>query len=475
MNYPRTQQLNILKTTSRWDVIVIGGGASGLGVALDAVSRGLKTLVVERADFGSGTSGKSTKLAHGGVRYLAQGSWKLVREALQERKYMMEKAAHLCVARKFIIPVYDWFHLIKYFVGLKIYDILAGSNNLNSSRWMTKAQVLSALPRLKQSGLLGGIGYEDGSFDDSRLCIDLVTTIHHHGGLCINYMPFTGLIHFNGKVDGIHLQDVTNGLEYTAHSGLVVNATGVEAGNLMLKEHIKEKYVIRSSKGSHIVLKSDINTGFGMMIPSTADGRVIFAIPWKGKLLVGTTDVSPDKGTAPLMPSPDEVNYLLSHLNAYFDPPFVEGDISASFSGLRPLVSLVDDKRHTLEVSRHHKVVIAPTGLVSIIGGKWTIFRKMGMDTLNAASEAALLDCMPSTSAQLQITPSFTFSQSDYIHPELPYSLADIKQILEQEYVVTLDDLVSRRTSCTSISTLATQEVMPVLTRLFEDFKTNGS
>jgi glycerol-3-phosphate dehydrogenase len=450
-----------IDSTHKWDVVVIGGGASGLGVALDAVSRGLSCILIEKQDFGSGTSSKSTKLVHGGVRYLAQGYISLVTEALRERSYFLHQAHHIADIQKFIIPVYGWFEAVKYYLGLKIYDILAINKSLGKTLWLSADNTISIFPTLNQVNLKGGIEYTDGKFDDSRMCIDLVNTIFEHKGSCINYFAFDAFImDTNNKITGIHATDQLSQKKFSLLANVVVNATGVYASEVMDKADRNSPFTIAASQGSHIVSNKKVtSTHYGLMIPKTSDGRVLFAIPWKNKLLVGTTDIAQKNISDCPIASKEEVEFILANLQLYCGSGISHSDISTTFAGLRPLAAPLEGKLKTKEISRSHKVIKSSSGLLSIIGGKWTTFRKMGQDTIDMGIKAGFIAPAKSSSALIKIKSSLIFDNHSPIHPELPYSINDIKTIVEREMVESIDDLLSRRTRCTFISLEATKMV----------------
>jgi glycerol-3-phosphate dehydrogenase len=456
----RDESIQKILNTKKWDIVVIGGGASGLGVALDAVSRGLSCLLVEKEDFGSGTSSKSTKLIHGGVRYLAQGYISLVKEALRERSYFLDKAHHVSDVQKFIIPAHGWYEAVKYMVGLMIYDLLAINKSLGKTKWISAKETKEIFPTLNTKNLVGGIEYTDGKFDDARMCIDLVNTIFDHKGICINYMSCTGVLKSENKIKGIRIRDKYTGIQYEIEASAIINATGVYATETMQKadEHVDIKII--ASQGSHLVFnKSITKSEYGLMIPKTSDGRVLFAIPWKNKLLVGTTDIQQQSIAENPKPNQNEVNFILENLQSYCGAEITKNDISTTFAGLRPLAAPKEGKSKSKEISRSHKVVVSPSGLISIIGGKWTTFRKMGQDTIEVASKMGFIAPRMSSSEKILIKAALKFENHSPIHPELPYNLNDFQNIIEKEMVESIDDLLSRRTRCTFISLKATKSI----------------
>jgi glycerol-3-phosphate dehydrogenase len=470
----RNLLLRQIKDTPKWDVIVIGGGASGLGVALDAVSRGFKTLLIEKEDFGSGTSSKSTKLVHGGVRYLAQGYISLVMEALKERAYILKNAGHLSGTQKFAIPAFTIIDAIKYYIGLRLYDLLSFRKSLGKTKLLSKEDMKRLFPSIDSKKLICGIEYTDGYFDDSRLCIDLVKTIHKNNGLCLNYFSFDHfLFDKDDKITGVKCQNNLNGDQYTISGTVVVNATGVHGGETMQKADQNSPLRITPSKGSHIVISQKLTAeGYALMIPKTTDGRVLFAIPYMGRTLIGTTDIAQNTIEENPIPTTEEIGFILNNVNLVLDANIKTDDISATFAGLRPLASPKEGKTKTKEISRSHKVIISKSNLVSLIGGKWTTFRKMGEDTLDKILNDEMLPEAKSTSLSIMIVnKSFRVNENEKIHPSLPYSLSQMKYMIEHELVETLDDLLSRRTRCTFIDLAATHQISLLVLELMAELK----
>jgi glycerol-3-phosphate dehydrogenase len=460
MNPSRSTLLASLNSTPEWDVVVIGGGASGLGTALDAISRGLKVLLIEKVDFGHGTSSRSTKLVHGGVRYLAQGYVRLVMEALKERKYLLDKASHLSHVQKFIIPVYTYYDFLQYNIGLRLYDLLAANKSIGNTKWCSKKEVLASFPSLNSEGLIGGVSYTDGAFDDARLCIDLVSTINSHGGVCINHMGLISIDKLEENIASIICRDTVENKEYQIKSKVFVNATGVHAGTIMKEAQMPRELRILPSQGTHVVIDKLISPNdVALMIPQTTDGRVLFAIPWKGKFLIGTTDVLMKDIDAYPLPTKDEVSFILSNVKAYFSNNITNENIIAQFAGLRPLAAPAEGSNKTKEVSRSHKIIVT-ANLVSIVGGKWTTFRKIGQDTIDKAMKKGILHCDNSKSAILTIECATRFTNINPVHTSLPYSIQDFENVIKNEYVESLSDLLCRRTRCTFIDEQATRSIV---------------
>jgi len=384
-----------------WDLAVVGGGATGLGVALDAAARGLRVVLLESHDFAKGTSSRATKLVHGGVRYLAQGNVALVREALRERTTLLKNAPHLAQPLPFVMPSYRLWETPFYGVGLKMYDALAGSAGLGATEFLGRRATLSCLPTVRPDGLKGGVKYWDGQFDDARLALALARTAASRGALVVNYCPVTRLLHQGGKVTGLACQDAESGREFTVRATCVVNATGVWVDELRRQDAEASGRPVRPmvapSQGVHAVVDQDFLPGtHALMVPKTADGRVLFGVPWMGKLILGTTDTP--RGDLPREPRPfrEELEFILSESARYLVRPPRAQDIRSLWVGLRPLVKPVgDDGESTKSLSREHTVLVSRSGLVTVTGGKWTTYRAMAEDVLEKCFEARLVERRP--------------------------------------------------------------------------------
>jgi len=374
-----------LATQKEWDLIIIGGGATGLGIALEAVSRGYSALLVEQTDFAKGTSSRSTKLVHGGVRYLAQGDIQLVREASIERGLLWRNAPHLVKNQTFIIPIYTWWNRLKYTIGLKLYDWIAGRLSLGASVFISRNKAADKLPNIKTKGLVGGVLYHDGQFDDSRLAINLVQTIIEKGGVALNYMKVTGLIKDIGPhISGVTVKDVETGVTYTCKAKAVVNATGVFVDDILQLDNPTGSKSITASQGVHLVLdKRFYPANDALMIPATSDGRVLFAVPWHGKVVVGTTDTPVKEASLEPQALEKEIAFILENAANYLVEQPTRSDVLSVFAGLRPLAAPQGGQQKTKEISRSHKIMVTPSRLFTILGGKWTTFRKMGEDMVD--------------------------------------------------------------------------------------------
>ncbi len=374
-----------------WDLIVIGGGATGLGVAVDAASRGLRTLLLEQSDFAKGTSSRSTKLVHGGVRYLAQGDISLVYEALRERGLLLQNAPHLVHVQPFVIPSYGWWNQLFYGVGLKVYDWMAGRYRFEHTSLLSKQSVLRLLPNIKEEGLTGGIIYYDGQFDDARLAINLAQTCVEQGGVALNYMQVDSLLKDqSGKVAGVRAHDVESGEAYQLQAKVVVNATGVFVNEILQMDTPHQPPLVQPSQGVHLVVdRSFLKGDNALMLPKTPDGRVLFAVPWHGHVLLGTTDTPLQETSLEPTALEQEIDFILATAGQYLAVKPTRADVLSVFAGLRPLAAPKENATSTKEISRSHKLITAPSGLITITGGKWTTYRKMGEDTVDKAIAVA--------------------------------------------------------------------------------------
>lgn len=391
----RLATLRALQAQHDFDVAIIGGGATGLGIALDAALRGHKVALIERGDFGQGTSSRSTKLVHGGVRYLAQGDFKLVYEALRERANLLANAPHIAQPLSFVMPAYKLWHLPFYGAGLKAYDALAGAAGLGATRWMGPARVREMLPTVKADGLLGGISYWDGQFDDARLALAIARTAVAHGATLANYCLATALREEGGKIAGVKAVDRETGAEFVIRSRCVINATGVFVDRLLQNAAPgTRRPLVAPSQGVHLSFdRSLLPTTSAVFWPRTSDGRVLFAIPWLGKTIVGTTDSKRGDVADEPEPLPGEIDYLLKECADFFAVPPKRSDILSAWVGLRPLVNPDAEvaARDTKSISREHTVLVRPDGLVTVTGGKWTTYRSMAEDALDRCCEAGLM------------------------------------------------------------------------------------
>ena len=463
----------IRNAAESWDILVIGGGATGLGTALDAASRGFRTLLLEQHDFGKGTSSRSTKLVHGGVRYLRQGDVSLVFEALKERGLMLQNAPHLVRNQSFLIPAYDWWEGPFYTVGLKVYDMMAGNLGLGPSRHISKEETVELIPTIEKSGLKGGIIYHDGQFDDARMLISLAQTCEDHEGMVANYIRVTELLKEKGLVSGVLAVDQDTGEEFRISAKAVVNATGVFADDILRMDDPEAGKMIRPSQGIHLVLNSKFLQGrHAIMVPQTSDGRVMFAVPWYDKVVVGTTDTLVDNISLEPKPLGEEIDFVLQTAGQYLAIDPSREDVLSVFAGLRPLAASGDDEKSTKEISRHHKVMVSVSGLISVIGGKWTTYRKMAEDAVDYAVmvgelperkchtyhlpvhgyegatglTANPLSVYGQDRSQIEDIGHKTFGDNRYLSESLGIEKAQVIWAVREEMARTLEDVLARRT-----------------------------
>jgi len=480
------------RQTEPWDVLVIGGGATGLGAAVEAAARGYRTLLVERADFAKETSSRSTKLVHGGVRYLEQMNLTLVLDALRERGHMLRNAPHLVHDLSFVVPAYSYSSLPYYGVGLKVYERLSGKLSLGHSRLLSRKSTLEMLPGVKGEGLRGGILYHDGQFDDARYAVALLQTIGELGGTAINYVEATGLLMEAGKVAGIKARDCEDGADFEVRAKAVINACGVHAEETIAFNGRPHDSLLAISQGSHFVLpRSFLPGNTALMIPKTADGRVLFAIPWHGALIVGTTDVPVETKTSEPRALPAEKQFLRDHIARYMGRAPRPEEILSVWSGLRPLVKKGGVK--TSKLSRDHTILVSSSGLITVTGGKWTTYRRMGQDTIDHAAEVAALPKVPSRTLELKLhgwTGQSTSANSEWecvygsdlsavqalsnedpsldalLHPRLPFRLREVVWAVRHEMARTVEDVLARRTRALFLDARAAIESAPTVADL---------
>lgn len=408
----REKMLKRLKKQKEpWDIVVIGGGATGLGVAVDAASRGYKTLLLEQHDFAKGTSSRSTKLVHGGVRYLQQGDISLVLEALKERGLMIKNAPHLVKNQAFIIPNYEWWDGPFYQVGLKVYDLMSGKLGIGSSKKLSKEETVKHIPTIDQKGLKGGVVYYDGQFDDARMALSLAKTAKQFNGVVLNYFEVIELMKDEEEIIcGVKAKDIETGKVHAIQAHVVINATGVFADRVKKMDEPNVKEMIQPSQGIHLVVSKEfLPDKYAIMVPHTKDGRVMFAVPWHEKVVLGTTDTMKEKPELEPQALDSEIDFILETAGQYLVKQPTRKDILAVFSGLRPLAKPEGDGKSTKEISRHHKVMISQSGLITIIGGKWTTYRKMAEDTVD---NAILIGALPDRKCITYNLPIYGYDQN---------------------------------------------------------------
>ena len=474
-----------------FDVVVVGGGASGLGVAADAASRGYRTALFEEHDFAKATSSRSTKLVHGGVRYLEQMNISLVMEALRERGLLYMNAPHMVTDLAFVVPRYKWWEGPFYGIGLKLYDALAGKLNLAKSKQLNKQAAIDAIPNVQQDGLEGGIMYHDGQFDDARMAVTLARTAADHGAVVMNRTRVVELRKESGHVNGVEILDTETGQGQMVTARVVVNATGIFSDTVRKMDDTNAVEMIEPAQGVHLVLDRSFGpSDNAIMVPHTDDGRVLFVIPWHDRVLVGTTDTpmkSPDLEPRAL---PDEVEFILRNAARYMEKDPTPADVLGVFAGQRPLVHKGGTKASSKSISRSHEVVVSESGLVSIMGGKWTTFRKMAEDTMEHAVEIGMLEERPCVTMDLKLHGYLSRDDSamptdhvrryygsdaadldkiaqespelaEPIHEKLPYRGAEIAWAARFEMARSVEDALARRTRSLLLGAQASMEAAP--------------
>src|SRR5579863_6320442 len=475
MNRHNMIQALTAKGAQPWDFCIIGGGATGLGVAVDAASRGFSTLLLEEYDFAKGTSSRATKLIHGGVRYLQQGNIKLVTEALHERGILCRNAPHLVKNQSFIVPNYKWWEGPYYGVGLKVYDWMAGELGLGKSRWLSREEVLELAPTLDADGLRGGVLYHDGQFDDARLAISLAQTAAAQGAVLINYCRVEKLIKTNGRITGVQAADQLSGQSYGVSARAVINATGVFTDSILRLDDPNAEPVIAPSQGVHLILdKSFLPGQSAILVPHTDDGRVLFAVPWHDKIIIGMTDTPVSQPTIEPRALPAEIDFILEQIGRYLQKVPTRKDILSIFAGLRPLVK--GNSKKTAELARDHVILVAGSGLITITGGKWTTYRRMAEDTVNKAIQRldlpeknCITETLPIYDGEVGGIGALTASNPEWekpLHPRLPYIQADIVWAAREELCMTVEDALSRRTRSLLLDAVAAMECAPLAASL---------
>lgn len=491
----RHEMLSRASDSSRvWDLVVIGGGATGAGIALDAAARGYSVLLLERSDFGAGTSSRSTKLVHGGVRYLRQARIGLVMESLQERGRLLSNAPHIVHDLAFVLPCYRRRDVAFYGLGLKAYDILAGRNQFGHSSIISRASVQTLLPTIQPQSLRGGIVYHDGQFDDSRLLIHLLMTAVDHGAVVLNYAAVTALTRTReGAIDGVNIQAVEGSGEFRVKARVVVNATGPFCDEVRRMVNPESSSLVAASQGSHIVLdRSFLPAESALLIPKTPDGRLLFVIPWHGHTLVGTTDIA--LPSVPIEPRPtnEELDFILDTAGRYLNKQPQREDILSTFAGIRPLVKA--GSGNTAELARDHTILVEQPGLITITGGKWTTSRNMAEACVDKAAELAGLPVRPCPTRELRIhgydseasrLGPLSIYGSDAkevkkimeanstlalpLHPKLPYVGAEVIWALRGEMARTVIDVLARRLRALFLNSKAAIEMVPRVAELMSN------
>ena len=488
----RNKAIEQLRTHGEWDVVVIGGGATGLGVAVDAATRGYATLLLEAHDFAKGTSSRSTKLVHGGVRYLAQGYVDLVREALRERGRLSHNAPHLFRKQAFIIPGEKWWTAPYYTFGLWMYDRLSGKLSIGKTRYLGQGDARRRLKGVRDDKVGAGVCYYDGQFDDARLALCLAQTATDHGATVLNYCAVTALKKGgNGRLKGVTAKDELTGETFEVKAKCVVNATGVFANPILGMDEPHDKPPILPSQGIHLVLDREFLPGEdALMVPKTSDGRVLFAVPWHGKVVVGTTDTLVKDPSYEPLPLEQEIEFILNTSRDYLTKAPTRADVRSVYVGLRPLAAPKDEGKSTKEVSRSHKVEVSHSGMVNIFGGKWTTYRQMAEDGVDAAIGAGLLPAKPCRTQELRLhgyidekqhmddTPLTLYGSdamaigrliaaepklADRIHPAYPFTFAQVQWAIDEEVAQSLEDVLARRIRLLFLDARAAEAAAPAV------------
>jgi glycerol-3-phosphate dehydrogenase len=488
----RTQSLlQIQSHPGSFDIVIIGGGATGLGAAVDAAARGHTVALIEQSDFAKGTSSRSTKLVHGGVRYLRQGNIPLVLDALRERGLLYQNAPHLVRNLSFIIPTYHWHETLFYGAGLKVYDRLAGSLGFGASQFLSKSETMQRLPTLDASNLMGGVMYQDGQFDDARLAINLAQTATTLGGAIVNYVCCTGLLRQNGRVIGVQAKDVETDEVFDILGKTVINATGVFVDHIRQMDEPDESTIIMPSQGVHLVIPPQFLPGAeAVLIPKTEDGRVLFAVPWHGRVILGTTDTPLSDITLEPRALPEEIEFILKHAAQYLSKAPTHRDVLSVYAGLRPLIR-ANVQQKTAALSRDHQILVSSTGLITIAGGKWTTYRKMAEDVINQAEQLGGLThrcCHTQTlqihgwthepivernlcsygsdASKIRILCQQQSDLSEPLHPQLEFQKAEVIWQTQHEMARQVEDVLARRTRALFLCAKTSIECAPVVAQL---------
>ena len=491
----RKKNIEFLKNNNNcWDFIVIGGGATGLGIAVDAACRGFKTVLLEQSDFAKATSGRSTKLVHGGVRYLQKGDLTLLHEALRERGFLRRNAPHLVKDQRFIIANYQWWEKPFYTIGLTLYDRMAGKLGFGRSFPMSKASVIKAIPQIIQKGLRGGVAYHDGQFDDARLAVNLMQTAIEKGAVVVNYAKVTGLLKYGGKVSGVTVHDEIGGECFDLKGKCMVNATGIFVDEIIQMDDKEKTPMVRPSQGVHLVVdRSFLGGDDAIMIPRTSDGRVLFGVPWHNRLILGTTDTPVKEFVLEPRPLEEEIDFILNTSAAYLVRPPQREDVLCVFAGLRPLAAPKRhaDEKKTKEISRRHKLISSDSGLITITGGKWTTYRQMAQETVDLGIKKCGLPAKKCVTKNIQIhgyQPTAEYHNWRYVygsdgdkilalqnekqeyaeklHPGFDFTVAEVVWAVRDEMAVTVEDVLARRVRALYFDARASMEIAPKVARI---------
>ncbi|MDB6079389.1 MAG: FAD-dependent oxidoreductase [Akkermansiaceae bacterium] len=486
----RLEHLHALHDSSEtYDICIIGGGATGLGAAVDAAARGHSVALIERGDFAHGTSSRSTKLIHGGLRYLKQGNIALVMEALRERGRLARNAPHLVHDLAFVIPNYKWWEGPYYGLGMKMYDQLAGKLGLGPSERLSKEETIRAIPTIEPDGLVGGVIYHDGQFDDARLAIHLAMTAAGLGARLANRVRCRGLIKERGIIRGVEAEDLESGESFTIRARCVINATGVFVDQVRAMDEPESKPMIGFSQGVHVVLPREFLPGdAAIMVPKMKDGRVLFAVPWHDRVILGTTDTPRPEASLEPVPLPEEIDFIMKHAACYLTRDPSRADILSVFAGLRPVIG-PDQEGKAVEMAHEHTTRISAAGLVSITGGKWTTYRKMAEDVVDHAEMVAGLDAMRCITDTLQVHAASRerapdgplrvygsdasliedLKEPEKVHPLLPLTRAEVRWHAREEMALHVEDVLSRRSRSLLLDARASMEAAPVVAAILAE------
>ena len=498
----RAALLQRLAADTQYDIAIVGGGATGLGIALDAATRGLRVVLVESHDFAKGTSSRATKLLHGGVRYLAQGNISLVREALRERTTVLHNAPHLAQPLAFVVPAHTWWEAPFYGLGLTVYDLLAGKAGLGKTEFLNRTETLKALPQANPDALRGGVKYWDGQFNDARLAITLAKSAALAGALLVNYCKASNLTFDAGRVSGLVCEDTETGQAYTLRARCVINAAGVWVDALRQIDgdanaddgRHPTRPMVAPSQGVHVVVdRKFLGSDHALMVPKTSDGRVLFAVPWLGKVILGTTDTP--RHDLPREPDAfkDEVDFILREAARYLRPAPTRADIKSLWVGLRPLVKPPDDKgENTKALSREHTILVSRSGLVTVTGGKWTTYRAMADDVLQKCGQRRLLPTLAPArttglrlvGAESRVEAMVSLAQAEGLHSygleaagvlqmpgadrELAPGLTEamVRYAARHEYARTVEDVLARRSRLLFLDAALAATVAPAVAQV---------
>jgi len=482
-----------------WDFIVIGGGATGLGIAVDSSSRGYKTILLEQSDFSKSTSCRSTKLVHGGVRYLQKGDVGLVMEALRERGLLLKNAPHLVRNQRFVIATYKWWEKSFYTLGLTLYDLLSGRMRMGYSHPLSKEEAVKRIPQIERKNLTGGVSYHDGQFDDSRLAINLMQTAVDNGAVMLNHFPVKGLVkNSKGIICGVSAEDAIDGGSFEIKGRCIINATGIFVDEIIKMDDLRQRPLVRPSQGVHLVVaKSFLGAEDAIMVPRTSDGRVMFGVPWHDRVILGTTDIPVNEFVLEPKAREEEIDFILETAGRYLSVKPRRKDVLCVFAGLRPLAAPKDDTgtARTKEISRSHKLIASKSGLVTITGGKWTTYRKMAEDTVNmavsiqklpsrkcitrdlmihgatekAGDDRDWLSVYGSDSAGIKGLYSENPRLAEKIHPSFECTAACVVWAVRHEMARTVDDVLARRVRTLFLDAAASVEMAPAVASLMAD------